>query len=100
MLRKKDPQKTYRDGPSRISLLGTASTMGMHMVSGPIVGGGLGYFIDHFAGSFPWGSVIGFVLGVVAGFRNVWSDYRRIQEGDAELDREEKARNATEKYPE
>ena len=26
----------------QIGLLGTASTMGLHMVSGPIVGGGLG----------------------------------------------------------
>lgn len=56
------------------SLLGTASTMGLHMVSGPIVGGALGWLMDGWLDSWPIGAGIGVLLGVAAGFRNVWTD--------------------------
>ena len=36
-------EKKQSEPKGQISLLGTASTMGLHMVSGPIVGGGLGW---------------------------------------------------------
>lgn len=58
------------------SLLGTASTMGLHMVSGPIVGGALGWLVDGWLDSWPIGAGIGLLLGVAAGFRNVWADAR------------------------
>lgn len=78
-------QDAVPDRPSRVSLLGLASTMGLHMVSGPIVGGALGYGLDYLAGSKPWGLCLGFGLGVLAGFRNVWADFKRMQRAEAEL---------------
>jgi ATP synthase protein I len=64
------------DASPRISLLGTASTMGLHMVSGPVVGGGLGWLADRWLDTWPWGAGAGVLLGIVAGFRNVWKDAR------------------------
>jgi ATP synthase protein I len=66
-----------RNGSSgRISLLGTASTMGLHMVSGPVAGGGLGWLADRWLDTWPWGAGAGVLLGIAAGFRNVWKDAR------------------------
>ncbi|MBO4318035.1 MAG: AtpZ/AtpI family protein [Mailhella sp.] len=61
-----------------VGMLGTASTMGLHMVSAPLVGGGIGYFIDGRFGTWPYGSAIGVLLGIAAGFRMVYEDSRRI----------------------
>ena len=81
-------KKNFRfSGPaSPFGLLGIASTMGMHMVSGPLVGGGLGWLVDHWLDSWPIGFGIGILLGIAAGFRNVWADAKRLQRGQAELD--------------
>ncbi len=76
--------------PGAFSLLGTASTMGLHMVSGPIVGGGLGYLIDGWLGSWPVASAIGFLFGIAAGFRNVWADARHLERSNALIDAEKK----------
>ncbi len=64
---------------SIFALLGTASVMGLHMVSGPIVGAGLGYFFDKYFETSPYGFVIGLVLGVLAGYRNVMKDSKTLQ---------------------
>lgn len=68
-------------------MLGTASTMGLHMVSGPLVGGGLGYLCDTYLfDSYPIGLGIGVVLGIFAGFRNVYIDAKYLQKKQEELD--------------
>ena len=64
-------EKTPEKAPGTFSLLGTASTMGLHMVSGPGVGGGLGWLIDSWLDSWPVASAIGLVFGLAAGFRNL-----------------------------
>lgn len=86
-----DAPRKNQDRPGTVSLLGTASTMGLHMVSGPIVGGGLGWLVDHWLGSWPVGAAIGLILGLAAGFRNVWIDARYLARVNAEADAE--ARN-------
>ena len=83
-------EKSIEKAPGAFSLLGTASTMGLHMVSGPIVGGGLGWLIDHWLESWPIASAIGLVLGLVAGFRNVWADARYLERSNAVIDAEKK----------
>lgn len=63
--------------------VGRASIMGLHMVSGLIVGVLLGYALDHWLDTFPWGAGVGLLLGIGAGFRNVWIDAKHlIQEGE------------------
>ncbi len=61
------------------ALLSTASVMGMHMVSGPIVGAGLGYLIDSYLDSNPYGIIIGAILGVLSGYLNVIKDTKLIK---------------------
>ena len=90
------PEKKDREQPGQISLLGTASTMGLHMVSGPIVGGGLGWLADTWLDTWPVGAAVGLLLGLAAGFRNVWIDARYLARSNAERDAQEKARREEE----
>ncbi len=58
--------------------LGRASTLGLHLVSGMLVGGVLGYGLDSWLGSQPWGLLVFLLMGIIAGFRNVWRDAQYI----------------------
>lgn len=52
--------------------LGQAVRMGTELLASLVVGGGLGLAADTYLfGSGPWGLVIGLVVGVAAGIRNV-----------------------------
>ncbi|MBM4132602.1 MAG: hypothetical protein FJ245_02440 [Nitrospira sp.] len=52
--------------------LGQAVRMGTELLASLVVGGGLGWVADTYLfGSWPWGLVIGLVVGVGAGIRNV-----------------------------
>lgn len=85
------PEKKQGVKPGQFSLLSTAGAMGLHMVSGPVVGGALGYLADMWLGSWPVGSAIGLLLGVAAGFRNVFSDARYLAKKNAAQEAEERA---------
>jgi|GEM_PF-390753 len=63
---------------------GRASVMGLHLVSGIIVGGVLGYALDTWLGTKPWGLLFFLFVGVVAGFRNMWRDARKLMRFAAE----------------
>ncbi|HMK44770.1 MAG TPA: AtpZ/AtpI family protein [Dissulfurispiraceae bacterium] len=54
-----------------------ASTVGIHLVLCIIAGALVGYGLDHVVGSFPYLSLIFFVLGIVAGFREVFRIARK-----------------------
>ncbi len=71
------PPRGFAPGGT-LDTLGRASLMGLHLVSGMIVGALLGYALDRWLDMFPWGSAIGFLFGIIAGFRNVWIDARRL----------------------
>ena len=75
-------------GGNNASVLGTASLMGMHMVSGPIVGGLLGYGVDRLAGTWPYGAAVGLILGIIAGFRMVFEDFRYMRQKEEDLEAE------------
>ena len=59
-------------------ILAGAGTMGLHLVSGPAVGFGIGYFLDDWLGTDPWMKAVFFILGVISGFRLVYEDARKI----------------------
>lgn len=81
-------------GNPLFGMLGTASAMGMHMISGPLVGAGLGYLCDtHIFDSFPIGSAIGVILGIFAGFRNIYLDAKYLQKEQERLDAQKKEHN-------
>lgn len=58
--------------------MGRAGVMGLHFVSGIFVGGLMGYGVDHWFTTAPWGLLIGLMFGIAAGFRNVWIDAKRL----------------------
>lgn len=49
-----------------------------------IVGGMLGYGIDHFVGSTPWVLMAGILLGFVAGTRNIVRLAKNMSDEDSE----------------
>jgi ATP synthase protein I len=58
--------------------LAGAGTMGLHLVSGPAVGFGIGWLLDDFLNTDPWLKAVFFFLGVISGFRLVYEDARKI----------------------
>ena len=73
-----------------LSAVGRASVIGLHMISGVAVGCGLGGLLDYLLGTGPWLLLLFFVLGVVAGLRNVWLDMRRVLQAQERADREKR----------
>jgi ATP synthase protein I len=61
-----------------LNALSHAGTVGMHMVSGITVGTLIGYFLDRWLKTFPWLTGIFMVFGIVAGFKNVYVDTKRL----------------------
>ena len=47
---------------------GSAAGASYTLVGGILVLGGIGYAVDHWRGTSPWGLIIGLVLGIVVGF--------------------------------
>jgi ATP synthase protein I len=52
--------------------LGALSTAGLSFVFAIVLGAGAGYLLDGWLGTSPWFFLLGFVLGVAAGVRNVF----------------------------
>jgi len=52
--------------------------IGFHMVSGPLVGFCIGYGLDYWLNTDPWGKLVFLAIGIVAGFLNVYRDSRRL----------------------
>lgn len=64
---------------SFMDTMGTAGTIGLHMVSGPMVGFGLGWLAEWLLNTgTPWPKLIGLLIGIVAGFINVYEDSQRL----------------------
>ena len=51
--------------------------LALELVAGILVGAALGYFLDRFAGTSPWGLIGGFLLGLVAGLMNLMRTVNR-----------------------
>jgi ATP synthase protein I len=68
---------------------GIAARLGTELVAGLIVGGGIGWGIDHVFHTQPWGMVVFFILGAAAGIRGVIRTAQQANAGAAK-DIEEK----------
>lgn len=60
----------------------TAGSIGLHLVSGMLVGVLFGYTIDCYFIVYPWCSGIGLLFGIIAGFRLIWKDAKKIMYRD------------------
>jgi len=64
-------QREPRSQAAPASSLGIASRFATEMVVAVVLGGGLGWLLDHWLGTRPIFLVVMFVLGAAAGIRNV-----------------------------
>lgn len=53
--------------------------MASELVAAVLVGGLIGYALDHFLGTKPWLFLVMFILGFAAGVTNVMRSYDRVQ---------------------
>ena len=68
------------------SAFGQGTRLALELVSGVLVGAGLGYVIDRMAGTKPWGMILFFLLGLTAGFMNL---IRAVNREAAKVSQEE-----------
>jgi F0F1-type ATP synthase assembly protein I len=66
-----DPERR-RQRISTVKTIGALSTVGFSFVLAIVIGVGAGYYIDQKFGTSPWGFLIGFLFGIVAGVLNVY----------------------------
>ena len=64
----------FLNNSTRETLRGLArvSSMGLAMALAIVIGLAIGHFVDVKFGTHPWGFFIGLILGIVAGFRNLY----------------------------
>ncbi|RUM57521.1 MAG: hypothetical protein DSY59_02395 [Persephonella sp.] len=53
------------------------TTIGLHLVSGIVVGVLIGYYLDKFFNTSPLLTIIFFFFGIGAGFRNMYKDVQK-----------------------
>lgn len=68
-------------------LVGDALQLGASIVFAIFIGAGLGYWLDGKFGTFPYLSIIFFLLGVAAAARNVWIEVRKQLRSEKDEDR-------------
>ncbi len=60
--------------------IGNASVIGLHLVSGVLVGLVIGYWLDVWLGTKPGLLLLFLVFGIAAGFRNIYLEAKKFQE--------------------
>ncbi|MDR2386727.1 MAG: AtpZ/AtpI family protein [Deltaproteobacteria bacterium] len=71
--------------PTEFNMLLTASSIGLAVVVAIFLGLGLGLFLDKYFGTKPWLTIVGLILGVVAGFRNLWVMSKKLSPKNPDL---------------
>ena len=74
--------KTVADAEAdaaRSKAMGMGFSIAAQLVAGVIVGGAIGYFLDHWLGTVPWLMVLFLMLGFAAGLMNVIRTAREMQ---------------------
>jgi ATP synthase protein I len=63
--------------------IASASVVGLNLVSATFVGLFIGWWLDKWLDTKPWLLLAFLVLGIVAGFKNVMVEVKKIQKADA-----------------
>jgi ATP synthase protein I len=69
--------------PSSWKALAELSTVGMTLVLSTVIGLAGGYYADRWLGTTPWLLLSGLILGIVAGFVNL---FRSVNKAKQEID--------------
>jgi ATP synthase protein I len=69
---------------SNWQVVGDALQLGASIVFAIFIGAGIGYWLDGKLGTFPYLSIIFFLLGIAAAGRNVWIAVRKQLREDEE----------------
>lgn len=64
--------------------IASASVVGLNLVSATFVGLFVGWWLDKWLDTKPWLLLTFLILGIVAGFKNVLVEVKKIQKADAE----------------
>jgi ATP synthase protein I len=65
-----------------IRMIGVLSTVGITLVAATVIGFYAGYALDRFFGTSPWLMLVFLVLGIAAGFKNLFDQVKKIQDFD------------------
>lgn len=65
-----------------IRLLGVLSTVGITLVVATVIGYFLGAYLDRTFGTSPWLMVVFLLLGIAAGFKNLYDQARKVLDLD------------------
>ncbi len=68
-----------------IRQVGVLSGVGLALVASTVLGLGGGYYLDRWLGTSPWLTLVGLLLGIAAGFVNL---FRAVGVFDGERDQE------------
>ncbi len=71
-------REIFRQQQRGVELMGNVGVIGLHMVSGPLVGFAIGYGLDYWLETGPWLKLGFLLIGIGAGFLNVYTDSRRL----------------------
>jgi ATP synthase protein I len=65
--------------PSAWRALGELSTIGLTLVVATVLGLAGGYYLDRWLGTSPWLTLVGLLLGIAAGFVNLFRTVKRAE---------------------
>jgi len=68
------------------TLVGDSLQLGASIVFAIFIGAGIGYWLDGKFGTFPYLSIVFFLLGIAAACRNVWIAVRKHVRDDQRQD--------------
>lgn len=83
--RETEKQRKTKSDDGSLSAGAYALRYGAEFVANVFVGGFFGFWIDKFAGSEPWGLLIGGTLGFAAGIRAIMRAYKELNARAQEL---------------
>ena len=72
-------------GPGAKAGIGQAFRLSSEFIAGVVVGAGIGYLVDTFFGTSPWGMIVFFLLGFAAAILNVMRAAGMVAESQMRL---------------